>query len=282
MENGRTKRVYLQAEAKSRMMPEDLDKWFVRNKLGDMVPFSAFTSTGWETGSPRLERYNGSPSMEILGAPAPGVSSGEAMLAIEQMAAKLPEGISYEWTGLSLEEKSSSAQAPALYTLSLIVVFLCLAALYESWSIPVSVMLVVPLGVLGAVLASLLAGLPNDVYFQVGLLTTIGLSAKNAILIVEFARDLYEGGMSLIDATKEAARQRLRPIVMTSMAFILGVLPLAVSSGAGAGGRVAIGTSVMGGMISATILAIFFVPLFFTLIVTLFSRQKSLSESVQD
>ncbi len=274
VENGRVKKVYLQADAPYRMLPEDLDRWYLRNAAGEMVPVSAFASTRWTYGSPRLERYNGISSMQILGQPAPGVSSGEAMDAMEQLAAKLPQGIGYEWNGLSYEERLSGDQAPLLYALSLLVVFLCLAALYESWSIPISVMLVVPLGVLGAVLAAILRELPNDVYFQVGLLTTIGLSSKNAILIVEFARELYDKGLGLIEATVEAARQRLRPIVMTSMAFSLGVLPLVLSSGAGAASRQAIGTGVFGGMLSATFLAIFFVPLFFVLIVRNFSRKR--------
>jgi multidrug efflux pump len=280
IENGRVKKVYVQADAPYRMLPEDLDRWYLRNTEGEMVPVSAFATSRWTFGSPRLERYNGISSMQILGSPAEGTSSGTAMNAIEELAAQLPQGISYEWTGLSYEERMSGDQAPMLYALSLLVVFLCLAALYESWSIPISVMLVVPLGVLGAVLAAILRELPNDVYFQVGLLTTIGLSAKNAILIVEFARKLYDQGMDLLDATVEAARQRLRPIVMTSMAFSLGVLPLAISSGAGAATRIAIGTGVLGGMISATFLAVFFVPLFFVLIARRFSRQRP-AEKVQ-
>ena len=278
MEKGRVKKVYMQADAPYRMMPEDMDYWYVRNNQGEMVPISAFASAEWTYGSPRLERFNGLSSMNIQGEAAPGVSSGEAMTAMEQMVSQLPPGVGVEWTGLSYEEREAGDQAPALYTLSMIVVFLCLAALYESWSIPFSVMMVVPLGVLGAVAAALLRGLPDDVYFQVAILTTIGLSAKNAILIVEFARDLYEEGMDLIEATVEAARQRLRPIVMTSMAFTLGVLPLAVSTGAGAGARVAVGTGVMGGMIAATVLAIFFVPLFFALVVRLLGGRKQEKE----
>ena len=278
MEKGRVKKVYMQADAPYRMMPEDMDYWYVRNNQGEMVPISAFASADWTYGSPRLERFNGLSSMNIQGEAAPGVSSGEAMTAMEQMVSQLPPGVGVEWTGLSYEEREAGDQAPALYTLSMIVVFLCLAALYESWSIPFSVMMVVPLGVLGAVAAALLRGLPDDVYFQVAILTTIGLSAKNAILIVEFARDLYEEGMDLIEATVEAARQRLRPIVMTSMAFTLGVLPLAVSTGAGAGARVAVGTGVMGGMIAATVLAIFFVPLFFALVVRLLGGRKQEKE----
>jgi multidrug efflux pump len=274
IENGRVKRVYLQADAPYRMLPGDIDRWYVRNGSGEMVPFSAFASAHWAYGSPRLERFNGISSVQILGSPAPGMSSGDAMTAIEQMARQLPAGIGYEWTGLSYEERLSGSQAPALYALSLLVVFLCLAALYESWSIPFSVLMVVPLGVFGAVVAATLRGLPNDVYFQVGLLTTIGLSAKNAILIVEFAKELHEQGMDLLAATVEAARQRLRPILMTSLAFTLGVLPLATSTGAGSGSQNAIGVGVMGGMISATILAIFFVPLFFVLVLRLFGRKR--------
>ncbi|MFG0833625.1 efflux RND transporter permease subunit [Aeromonas bivalvium] len=274
MDRNRVKKVYMQADAPFRMNPEDLKLWYVRNGEGKMVPFSAFATTRWSYGSPRLERYNGVPAMEIVGEAAPGKSTGDAMAAIEAMVAQLPEGIGIEWTGLSFQERQAGSQAPALYAISLLVVFLCLAALYESWSIPFSVMLVVPLGVLGAILAATLRGLENDVYFQVGLLTTIGLSAKNAILIVEFAKELYDKGMGLGDAVVEAARLRLRPILMTSLAFILGVLPLVISSGAGASSRNAIGTGVMGGMISATVLAIFFVPLFFVLVMRYFTKQK--------
>ncbi|MGL4416427.1 MAG: efflux RND transporter permease subunit, partial [Plesiomonas shigelloides] len=227
----------------------------------------------WGFGSPRLERYNGVPAMQIVGEAAPGRSTGEAMAAIEKIVQQLPEGVGIEWTGLSYQERQAGSQAPALYAISLLVVFLSLAALYESWSIPFSVMLVVPLGVLGAILAANLRGLENDVYFQVGLLTTIGLSAKNAILIVEFAKELYDSGMHLSDAVVEAARQRLRPILMTSLAFILGVLPLVISTGAGAMSRNAIGTGVMGGMISATVLAIFFVPIFFVVIMRYFTKK---------
>jgi len=274
MENGRVKKVFVQAEAEARMMPADLDHWYVRNSAGEMVAMSSFITTKWASGSPRLERFNGASSMQLMGSPAPGSSSGDAMQVMESLIEKLPAGFDFEWAGLSYEERQSGQQAPALYALSVLVVFLCLAALYESWSIPFSVMLVVPLGILGAVVASHLRGLPNDIYFQVGLLTTIGLSAKNAILIVEFARHLYDQGMGLMEATLEAARQRLRPIVMTSMAFLLGVTPLALSTGAGAGGRIAIGTGVAGGMISATVLAIFFVPLFFILVVRLFAKER--------
>jgi multidrug efflux pump len=274
IENGRVKRVYMQADAKYRMMPEDMNYWYVRNKSGEMVPISAVASTNWTYGSPRLERFNGLSSLNIQGSAAPGVASGDAMAAMEEMVAKLPGDIGLEWQGLSYEEREAGEQGPALYALSMIVVFLCLAALYESWAIPISVMMVVPLGVLGAVIAAMLRGLPDDVYFQVAILTTIGLSAKNAILIVEFARELYDQGMGLLEATVEASRQRLRPIIMTSMAFTLGVVPLAISTGAGAGARVAVGTGVMGGMIAATVLAIFFVPLFFVLIVGTFSKNR--------
>lgn len=278
IEKGRTKKVYVQADAPYRMMPEDLNYWYVRNNLGEMVPISAFTSTKWSFGSPRLERFNSLSSVNIQGQAAPGVASGDAMLAMEELVSQLPGGIGLEWQGVSYEEREAGEQGPTLYLLSMVVIFLCLAALYESWTIPVSVMMVVPLGVLGAVIAVMLRGLPADVYFQVAILTTIGLSAKNAILIVEFARDLYDQGMDMVDATVEAARQRLRPIVMTSMAFTLGVLPLAISSGAGAAARVAVGTGVMGGMIAATVLAIFFVPLFFVLVVGLFKRKKPAAE----
>ncbi|WP_310596815.1 efflux RND transporter permease subunit [Aeromonas aquatica] len=280
VDRSRVKKVYLQADAQFRMNPEDLKLWYVRNSAGQMVPFSAFASTDWSFGSPRLERYNGVSAMEIVGEAAPGKSTGDAMAAIEQMVKQLPEGVGIEWTGLSFQERQAGSQAPALYAISLLVVFLCLAALYESWSIPFSVMLVVPLGVLGAILAATMRGLENDVYFQVGLLTTIGLSAKNAILIVEFAKELYDKGMGLGEAVVEAARLRLRPILMTSLAFILGVLPLVVSSGAGASSRNAIGTGVMGGMISATVLAIFFVPLFFVLVMRYFTKHQSAEERV--
>ncbi len=268
VDKGRVKKVYLQAEANARMLPEDLDKWFVRNSSGLMVPFSAFTlrSDPWFSGSPRLERYNGLPSVEILGEPAPGKSTGEAMAAVEEMAKKLPRGIGLEWTGISLQERQSGQQAPTLYAVSLLVVFLCLAALYESWSIPFSVMLVVPVGIVGVQAAALAFGQANDVYFQVGFLTIIGLSAKNAILIVEFAKTLQEQGMSLFDATRRACSLRLRPIIMTSLAFALGVLPLALAGGAGSGSQNAIGIGILGGMLSTTFLGIFFVPVFYALI----------------
>src|ERR1700732_2184492 len=262
-DRGRVKKVFIQGSDNSRMVPENFNDWYVRNSLRQMVPFAAFSQGSWIYGSPKLERYNGSPSAEILGEPAPGLSTGSAMDKMEKLAEKLPPGIGFDWTGLSYEEREGGSQVGILYAISLTVVFLSLAALYESWSIPVAVILVVPLGVLGAVLATFLRGLSNDVFFQVGLLTTIGLSAKNAILIVEFAKENFEKGMNLVEAAKHAATQRLRPILMTSFAFVMGVMPLAISSGAGSGGQNAIGTGTIGGMLSATLLAIFFVPLFF-------------------
>ena len=273
IDRGRVKKVYVQADAHFRMLPSDINNMYVRSANGEMVPFSAFVTSHWIYGSPRLERYNGLPSMEILGEASPGKSTGEAMALMEMLASKLPSGIGYDWTGMSYQERLSGNQAPALYAISLIVVFLCLAALYESWSIPFSVMLVVPLGVIGALLAATLRGLNNDVYFQVGLLTTIGLSVKNAILIVEFAKDLMEKeGKGIIEATLEASRMRLRPILMTSLAFILGVMPLVISHGAGSGAQNAVGTGVMGGMLTATLLAIFFVPVFFVVVRRRFTR----------
>jgi len=266
LDRGRVKKVYVQADATFRMLPDDISKWYVRNASGEMVPFTAFARSHWESGSPRLERYNGYSAVEIVGESAPGVSNGAAMDVMEKLVSQLPVGIGLQWTGASLQERMTGAQAPALYALSLLVVFLCLAALYESWSIPFSVMLVVPLGVIGALVATWLRGLENDVYFQVGLLTVIGLSAKNAILIVEFASEMNTRGRDLVESTLEASRQRLRPILMTSLAFIFGVLPMVISSGAGSGSQHAVGTGVMGGMISATVLAIFFVPLFFVLV----------------
>jgi multidrug efflux pump len=277
---GRIKKVYLQADAPFRMQPEDIKQWYVRNGSGDMVPFSSFTSGHWSFGSPRLERYNGNPAVEIMGEAAAGKSSGDAMAAIDQLVSQLPSGIGYEWTGTSYQEQQSGSQAPALYAISLLVVFLCLAALYESWSVPFSVMLAVPLGVLGALAAAYFRGMENDVYFQVGLLTTIGLSAKNAILIVEFAKSLHDDGMDLIEATVEACKMRLRPILMTSFAFMLGVFPLVISTGAGANSRHAIGTGVFGGMLSATILAIFFIPLFFVVVMQLFRKRHQAKQNV--
>ncbi|HEY1057716.1 MAG TPA: efflux RND transporter permease subunit [Limnobacter sp.] len=278
LDRGRVKKVYVQGDAPFRMLPEDLNKWYVRNVRGEMVPFANFASAKWTTGAPRLERYNGLPAVEVLGQAAPGRSTGDALKAIEDIAQELPPGVGIEWTGLSYEEKRSGSQAPLLYALSLLVVFLCLAALYESWSIPFAVMLVVPLGVVGALLAAGGRGLANDVYFQVALLTTVGLSAKNAILIVEFAKELVEGGKELYEATLEAVRMRLRPILMTSLAFGLGVVPLAVSTGAGSGSQHAIGTGVLGGTISATALGIFFVPMFFVLVRSKFSKPKEVAQ----
>ncbi|RDK04563.1 efflux RND transporter permease subunit [Paraburkholderia lacunae] len=273
--DGRIKKVYVQGDAPFRMNPEDLGNWYVRNAAGGMAPLSSFASGIWTYGSPKLERYNGISAVEIQGAAAAGKSTGQAMSAMEAIAAKLPAGIGYEWTGLSLQERQSGSQAPILYGISILVVFLCLAALYESWSIPFSVIMVVPLGVLGALLAATLRGLENDVFFQVGLLTTVGLSAKNAILIVEFARELQQSeGMGPIEAALEAARLRLRPILMTSLAFILGVMPLAISNGAGSASQHAIGTGVIGGMLTATFLAIFMIPMFFVVIRAKFGGEK--------
>ncbi|MHA6180618.1 efflux RND transporter permease subunit [Pseudomonas mohnii] len=279
LNQGRVKKVYVQGQASARMQAADLDHWFVRNSNNEMVPFSSFASSTWSYGSPLLERYNGNASLEIVGDPAPGVSAGDAMNAVEAIVRQLPQGIGYEWTGQSYQLRLSGSQAPMLYAISVLFVFLCLAALYESWSVPFSVILVVPLGVIGAVLATRVAGLSNDVYFQVGLLTTVGLAAKNAILIVEFAKHLQEQGNSVIDATLIAVRQRLRPILMTSLAFMFGVLPLALSTGAGSAGRQAIGTGVLGGMFSATVLGIFLVPLFFVLIRRRFGGERSANQS---
>jgi HAE1 family hydrophobic/amphiphilic exporter-1 len=266
LNNGRVKRVYMQGDTAFRMLPADIGRWSVRNTLGQMVPFGAFSTSRWSYGSPQLVRYNGSPSYEFVGDAAAGVSSGAAMTAVEDVMRQMPQGIGYEFTGASFQERLSGAQAPMLYAISILFVFLCLAALYESWSVPFSVILVVPLGIVGALLFTGLRGLTNDVYFQVGLLTTVGLSSKNAILIVEFAKQLQEQGKSVLDATLEAVRLRLRPILMTSLAFGFGVLPLAIGTGAGAGGRQSIGTAVLGGMVVGTALGIFFVPLFFVLI----------------
>jgi multidrug efflux pump len=266
LDRGQIKRVYVQADAPYRMLPDDITDWYVRNTSGEMVPFSSFSEGNWTYGAQQLQRYNGVPSINIQGSASPGFSTGDAMAAMEEIAAQLPDGFGFEWTGLSYQEAEAGNQAPLLYALSLLVVFLCLAALYESWSIPFSVMLVVPLGVIGAVAAANFRGLGNDVFFQVGLLTTIGLSSKNAIFIVEFAKALEEQGKTLLQATLDATRMRLRPILMTSMAFGLGVTPLMLSSGAGSGARHAIGTGVFGGVVAATVLAIFFIPLFYVLV----------------
>ncbi|WP_416259988.1 efflux RND transporter permease subunit [Gibbsiella quercinecans] len=271
----RVKKVYLQGRAASRVTPEDLNQWYFRNSSGQMVPFASFGSGKWTYGSPRYERFNGVESVNIMGAPAEGYSSGDAVKAINEITAKLPDGFQIQWHGLSYEEQTAGSQTVALYTLSILVVFLCLAALYESWSIPFSVLLVIPLGVLGTIAAVLMRGLSNDVFFQVGLLTTVGLAAKNAILIVEFAKELHEReGKDIVQAAIEAARLRIRPIIMTSMAFVLGVLPLAIASGAGAGSQHSIGTAVVGGMLTATFLAIFFVPMFYVVVVRLFNRRQ--------
>jgi len=274
IQGGRVKRVYAQADAPYRMLPEDLEKLYVRNTAGKMVPFASFASPRWTAGSPRLERYNGFPSMNIWGEPAPGRSSGEAMQAMEEIVSKLPQGIGFEWTGLSYQERMASSQAPLLYAFSILVIFLCLAALYESWPIPIAILLVLPLGAIGSVIASTMLGLHNDVYFQIGLLTTLGLTTKNAILIVQFAKARVEQGEGLIEATLAGARSRLRPIVMTSLAFGFGVLPLALNTGAGAGAMNAIGISVLGGMITGTVLAVLFAPLFYVLIEMTFGKRR--------
>jgi len=279
VDQGRVKRVYLQGNMDSRLAPEDFDKWYVRNRGGEMIPFSAFATGQWTYGSPKLERYNGVSSVEIIGEPAPGYSTGEAMQALERIMTQLPPGIGLSYTGLSYEEIQTGNQAPLLYVLTVLIVFLSLAALYESWSVPAAVILVVPLGIIGAVSATLLRGLTADVYFQIALMTTVGLTAKNAILIVEFARELYEKqGRSVVQAATEAARLRLRPILMTSLAFTFGVLPMALATGAGQGSQHSIATGVIGGMITATVLVVFFVPLFFVLVVNLFEDDKSRSD----
>jgi multidrug efflux pump len=262
----RVQRVIVQLDAPFRMTPDDLGKIWLRNKEGKMVPLSSVTTTKWSFGSPQLQRYGGQAAVNIKGAAAPGRSSGEAMAEMENLVKQLPPGLGFEWSGQSLEEKISGNQAPVLYALSILVVFLCLAALYESWSIPVAVIMVVPLGIIGALAAVSLRDLPNDVYFKVGLLTTVGLSTKNAILIIEFALDLEKAGKGLIEATLEAVKLRLRPILMTSMAFVLGVVPLVISTGAGSASQNAIGTGVAGGMISGTVLAVFLVPLFYVVV----------------
>jgi hydrophobe/amphiphile efflux-1 (HAE1) family protein len=275
LNNGRVKRVYVQGDAPFRMQTADLELWHVRNAADQMVPFSAFTSSAWTYGPSLLERYNGVSSFEIVGEPAAGVSSGAAMQEVERIMAQMPAGIGYEWTGASYQERLSGSQAPLLYAASILFVFLCLAALYESWSVPFAVILIVPLGIIGTVLLTSASGLSNDVYFQVGLLTTVGLSCKNAILIVEFAKQLHESGKSLLEATLEAVLLRLRPILMTSLAFMFGVLPLALASGAGSASRRAIGTGVLGGTISATLLGIFFTPLFYYLICRLVQKRRA-------
>jgi len=277
VQGGRVKRVYIQADAQYRMLPKDLEKLYVRNTQGKMVPFSSFASGRWTSGAPRLTRFNGFPSINIWGEPAPGRSSGEAMKAMEEAVAKLPRGFGFDWSGLSYQERMASTQAPLLYAFSIFVIFLCLAALYESWTIPISVLLVLPLGVIGGIIASSTRGLANDVYFQIGLLTTLGLTTKNAILIVQFAKGGLEKGLNLTEATLEGVRLRFRPIVMTSLAFGFGILPLALTTGAGAGAQNAIGTSVLGGMITATLLVVIFSPLFYVLIEKIFGKQTKLT-----
>jgi len=273
IQGGRIKRVFVQADAPYRMLPRDLEKLYVRNTVGKMVPFSSFATGRWTSGSPQLNRFNGFPSINIWGEPAPGRSSGEAMQAMADAVEKLPNGIGYTWTGLSYQEVMSSSQAPLLYAFSIFVIFLCLAALYESWTIPIAVLLVLPLGAIGGVIASSIRELANDVYFQIALLTTLGLATKNAILIVQFAKDGLESGMGLIDAALEGAKLRFRPIIMTSLAFGFGVLPLALSTGAGAGAQNAIGTGVLGGMVSATVLVVIFAPLFYVLVEKIFGKK---------
>ncbi len=274
IQNGRVKKVFLQAAAEYRMVPEDINRWYVSNKNGDMVPFSAFSTAHWQYASPRLERYNGIPSMEIMGQAAPGVSTGEAMDEMEKMVAQLPAGIGYEWTGLSYEEKQSGKQAPILYAISLLVVFLAVAALYESWTIPFVNLLMIPLGLVGAIVAVSLRILPNDIYLQIGLLTTIGLSTKNAILIIQFIKDQMHQGRELVEATLAAIKIRLRPVIMTSLAFFFGTLPLALTTGAGAAAQNAIGTAVTGGLLTATFIDLIFIPFFFVMVSRAFGRKK--------
>jgi hydrophobe/amphiphile efflux-1 (HAE1) family protein len=274
IQGGRVKRVYVQADAPYRMLPRDLERLYVRNDKGTMTPFSAFATGHWSFGSPLLERFNSFPALNIWGEPAPGRSSGEAMAAMQEIAAKLPKGIGYDWAGLSYQERMAKSQAPVLYAFSVLVIFLCVAALYESWTIPCANLLMLPLSLLGATLATSLRGLPNDVYFQIGILTTLGLSTKNAILIIQFARERRAQGEGLVEATLGAVRTRFRPVIMTSLAFFFGVLPLAVTSGAGAGAQNAIGTAVVGGMMSATFIDLFFIPLFYVMVCSLFQRKR--------
>jgi HAE1 family hydrophobic/amphiphilic exporter-1 len=274
IQGGRVKRVYVQADAPYRMLPSDLSRLYVRNDKGTMTPFSAFATGHWSFGSPLLERFNSFPAVNIWGEPAPGRSSGEAMQAMQEIAAKLPKGIGYDWAGLSFQERMAKSQAPVLYAFSVLVIFLCVAALYESWTIPFANLLMLPLGLLGATVATSLRGLPNDVYFQIGILTTLGLTTKNAILIIQFARERRAQGQGLVEATLGAARTRFRPVIMTSLAFFFGVLPLAITTGAGAGAQNAIGTAVVGGMMSATFIDLFFIPLFYVLVCSLFQREQ--------
>ena len=270
IDKGRVKRVFVQGDAPFRMLPHDLDRWYVRNNQGGMVPFSAFCKAHWELGSPKLERFNGLPSVELVGEPAPGYSSGQAMAAMEEIAKRLPAGVGFAWVGLSYEERTGGSQEVMLYGIALLIVFLSLAALYESWAIPFAVMMDMPLGALGVLLFTHLRDMPNGVYFKIGLLTIIGLSAKNAILVIEFAKEDFDRGKSLTEAAMHAVKQRLRPILMTSLAFGLGVLPLAISTGAGSGSQNAIGTGIVGGALTTTLLGLFFVPLYFVTILQLF------------
>ena len=270
IDKNRVKKVMLQGDTPFRMLPEDVNRWYARNAQGGMVPFSAFSNAKWTLGSPKLERFNGAPSISLLGEPAAGHSSGEAIREVERMARDLPAGIGVAWAGLSFEEQLSGSKSTALYIIALLMVFLCLAALYESWAIPFSVMMDMPLGALGVVAATSMRAMPNDIYFQIGLITIIGLSAKNAILVVEFAKEHFDRGATLIEAALHAVRQRLRPILMTSIAFGLGVLPLALSKGAGSGSQNAIGTGIVGGAVTTTLLGLFFVPLYFVTVLRLF------------
>jgi HAE1 family hydrophobic/amphiphilic exporter-1/multidrug efflux pump len=273
--HGKVKKIFVQAEAESRMTPDDLRSWYVRNNQGEMVSVSAFAKLSWGKASPKLERYNGQPAVEVLGMWRPDLSSGQAMEMVEKVVASLPKGVSIDWTGLSYEEKQSGKMSMILYALSILIVFLVLAALYESWLLPISVMLMLPLAVLGTLVAAMLTGKPSDIYFQVGLLTIIGLATKNAILIVEFAKAQVEQGVDLVEATVHAAKMRFRPIIMTSLAFGFGVLPLALSSGAGSGAHNAIGSAVIGGMVSATLFGVFFIPMFYVLVQKRAERKKA-------
>jgi HAE1 family hydrophobic/amphiphilic exporter-1 len=274
IQGGRVKRVYAQADAPYRMLPKDVNRLYVRNNAGKMVPFSSVASSHWSSGSPKLERFNGFPSVNLQGEAALGRSSGEAMRVMEDSVKKLPQGIGFDWTGLSYQERQASAQTGLLYSFSILVIFLCLAALYESWPIPISILLALPLGVIGGVIGTTLRDMPNDVYFQIGLLTTLGLTTKNAILIVQFAKSRVDEGMGLLEATLEAAKLRLRPIVMTSLAFGFGVLPLAFAHGAGAGAQMAIGTAVLGGVVTSTFLVTLFAPLFYVVIQKTFGKRN--------
>jgi len=275
IKGGRVKHVDIQADAPYRMLPSDLERLYVRNNAGKMVPYSAFASGHWIYGSPKLERFNSFPSINIWGEPAPGRSSGEAMKAMEEFASKLPKEIGFDWTGISYQERQAGAQAAPLYFFSILIIFLCVAALYESWTVPIAILMALPLGAVGGAVAMTMRGMPNDIYFQIGLLTILGLTTKNAILIVQFAKARYDGGMGLIEATLEGIKLRLRPIIMTSLAFGFGILPLVMASGAGAGAQKAIGTGALGGVVTATFLVTLFAPLFYVLIEKIFGKQQS-------